>query len=295
MLTDPNTTVQIADAIRLIQKVRAYAKGLGLNTGGHYTSFTPWPGDRIITVLIATKYRDISPHAFYFPIVGKVPYKGFFNIKRAEKEADALRARGFDVCILPVPAYSTLGWFNDPLTEPMTKLSHFQLVETVFHELVHATLYVDGDSDFNEGLATFIGQEAMLRFYRSEGYENLARDTISDSRLLSRRLEKFRGNLKQLYASSTREPELNDKRTELEEGARADIAVLPFNNLDGQQLSRQIKLNDACQAISGTYERDLSKYENILISLGNDLKAFLRMAQEAANETNARVRLLSLE
>ena len=102
----------------------------------------------------------------WFPIVGSVPYRGYFDAERAAAEAAAPARQGpRRVSSQRVRAYSTLGWFDDPLTGPMLRQDEGALVETLFHELLHATVFVAGEPDFNEGVAAFVGQEARVRFY----------------------------------------------------------------------------------------------------------------------------------
>ena len=142
---------------------------LGLEVDGQYTSYAAWPGDRVVTALVATRPGEVEPAGFWFPILGRLPYKGYFDPEKAGAEAARLRARGLDVCEVPVRAYSTLGWFDDPVTGPMLRSGDGRLVETILHELVHSTVYVRGHVDFDEGVASFIGEEASVRFYAQAG------------------------------------------------------------------------------------------------------------------------------
>ena len=116
----------------------------GLDVGERYTSYVDWPGDRIVTIVVATKPGHVEPTGWRFPIVGRVPYKGFFDVEKADAEAEHQRSRGNDVCQVPVPAYSTLGWFDDPITAPMLRGGDEQTVETVLHELGYRTFVEEG-------------------------------------------------------------------------------------------------------------------------------------------------------
>ena len=119
VVADPATPLHVREQLALVDTARGYAAELGLDVGGRYTSYVAWPGDRVITIVVATRPGEVEAAGFHFPLVGRVPYKGFFEIESAEHEAERLRADGLDVCVLPVRAYSTLGWFDDPLTTPM--------------------------------------------------------------------------------------------------------------------------------------------------------------------------------
>ena len=134
-----------------------------------YTSYVEWPGDRVVTTVVATPPGSLEPRPFWFPIVGSVPYKGFFDPARAHEEAERLRAEGLDTCQVPVRAYSTLGWFEDPVTGPMLRGSEGALVETLLHELTHATVFVKSQADFNEGVASVRGRRGIRALLRGDG------------------------------------------------------------------------------------------------------------------------------
>ena len=165
VLNDPSTADDLRQRLERVGQARNFAAELGLDVGDQYTSYVDWPGDRIVTTVVATRPGEVEPAGFWFPIVGRVPYKGYFDREKAEAEAKRLRERGLDVCELAVPAYSTLGWLDDPVTAPMLRRGEGPLVETILHELVHATVYVRNQPDFNEGVASFIGDEGSVRFY----------------------------------------------------------------------------------------------------------------------------------
>jgi predicted aminopeptidase len=116
VLNDPETSTRLHARLEVVEQARQQAQDLGLDVKGQYTSFVPWPGDRVITTVVATRPRELEPAGFSFLLVGRLPYKGFFEQKDAETEAAMLRADGFDTCVSPVTAYSTLGWLDDPVT-----------------------------------------------------------------------------------------------------------------------------------------------------------------------------------
>ena len=107
MLANPETPTQVRERLELVGQARSFAIELGLDVGGQYTSFVAWPGDRIVTTVVATRPREVAPAGFWFPIIGELPYKGYFDPQRAAEEAARLRADGLDVCESGVRAYST--------------------------------------------------------------------------------------------------------------------------------------------------------------------------------------------
>ena len=285
VLADPETSSALHRQLELVGEVRSFAEELGLEVDGQYTSYVDWPGDRIITSVIASEPRSVVPADFQFPIVGRAPYKGFFDRERAEAQAQKLRDRGLDVCVVPVPAYSTLGWLDDPVTAPMLKRRDGALAETLLHELVHATVFVKDQPDFNEGAANFFGEEASIRFFaaRDAAAEATRRGRVADARLLDAALNQLRDEIALLYAAPPGEAEA-EERAAIEARARKRIATLPFQQGDGVLLAGQLRLNDACLAIQGTYAGDIARHEQLLEALHGDLVAYLERLRSASNQ-----------
>ncbi len=294
VLEDPDAEPALRDALALVEDARLFAAELGLEVGDQYTSFAEWPGDRVVTSVVATRPGEIEAAGFRFPIVGRVPYKGFFDPARAEAEAERLRAKGLDVCVVPVAAYSTLGWFSDPLTGPMLRGGDGELVETVIHELVHATVFVESAADFNEGVATFVGQEGAVRFFAARDGEVAAaaeRQRISEDRLVAAELARLRTAVGELYeepAGAARDA----RRGELEADARARLAALPLQHHDAERLAEGVRLNDACLALAGTYQADLEAMAVRLEAADGDLSRFVAAVRAAAEAPDPRAALL---
>ena len=278
VLADPETPQAVREKLGLVAEARHFARELGLEVDDQYTRYAAWEGDRVVTT-----------------VVGTVHYKGFFAPERAEREAERLRERGMDVCLVPVAAYSTLGWFADPLTGPMLRAAPGRLVETVLHELVHATVYLPEHADFNEGLATFIGEEASVRFWDARGEDAAARrrrlEVAEDRRVDAVRLA-LRDEVAALYEAEPEGPEREARRAEAERRARAAIAALALETRDAGRLAERLLLNDACLAIAATYTADLPAYEERLGSLASDLPAFVTRAREASHASDPREALL---
>ncbi|MEN8162424.1 MAG: aminopeptidase [Myxococcota bacterium] len=283
VLEDPATPGEVRDRLALVQRVRAYAAALGLAVEGQYTQYAAWPGDRLVTTIVATRPREVDAAGFWFPIVGTVPYKGYFDTARARAEAERLRADGFDVCEVPVRAYSTLGWFGDPVTGPMLRQDAPDLVETVLHELFHATVFVASNAEFNEGLASFVGQEARVRFYAGEEGEPGAhrqRREIEARRRIGVELERTRAEVADLYARA--DVELEGARAGIEAATRERLRALG-PDASYAAIAQSVRLNDACLALSATYAGDIARYGQVLAALDGDLGAFVVRAREAAD------------
>lgn len=286
VLADPATPAPVREGLELVSDVRIFASRLGLEVGDQYTSYAPWPGDRIVTALVATRPGEIEPHEFWFPLVGHVPYKGYFDQERAEQDAREMEAEGFTTCLSAVPAYSTLGWFEDPVTGPMLRGEESDLVETLIHELVHRTVYARNAADFNEGIATFVGQEGMIRFFEardgpSSAAAARARALVADDRAVSATLEDTRGRVERLYRTESPGPKREATRAAIEADARVALAGLALTTQDPLALARDVQLGDACLALEGTYTRDLAHYAQALVRAG-DLPTLIVRAKQAA-------------
>jgi predicted aminopeptidase len=136
-----------------------------LDVGRSYTSFSQLESDTLALVLSAARRDQLTPKTWWFPIVGTVPYKGYFSEDAAMKEQVKLEEDGFDTFLRPTSAFSTLGWFADPLLSSLIRLDEVDLVETVLHELSHNHLFVKGRVRFNESFATFVGRAGAIEFF----------------------------------------------------------------------------------------------------------------------------------
>lgn len=289
VLANPVTSPALRQQLETVQRARLYAAQLGLTVDEQYTSYVSWPGDRILTTVVASRPGEVQPAGFWFPFLGSVPYKGFFDPARAEELADALRDDGLDVCVFPVPAYSTLGWLDDPITAPMLRRGEGNTVETIFHELVHGTVFVKDHVEFNETVATFIGQEASIRFYDSGGNTAEAearRTAVHDQRTLYSALVSLRHRIEAVYADLPAGPERNAARETLNGEAREMIATLPLEGRDAAELAAKIRLNDACLAVSATYGDEMDRYVAALAALDGDLSAFIVRLRDAAEASD---------
>ncbi len=146
---------------------------LGLKKNSNYASYVHLDRPYVSYIVSAAARDRLEAHLWSFPIVGSVPYKGYFNVDDAKGEAENLKKEGLDTYVRGATAYSTLGWFNDPVLSSMLRYSDYDFVNLIIHESVHATLYIKSQADFNERLATFIGDlGAELFFKEKEGADS---------------------------------------------------------------------------------------------------------------------------
>lgn len=284
-VSDPTLSPEERKLLGLVDSVRSFAAVRGLRVAGQYTSFVAWPGDRIVTTLVRTRPGSLEAVGWWYPFLGRLPYRGYFERERAEREARRLQdEQGYDVCVSPVTAYSTLGWLDDPVTSPMLGRGAANLVETLLHELVHATVFVDGDADFNEGVALFIGQEAAIRYFdaRPAGDDSdpemplpsgeRVRAWVRDRRRIEAVILAFRDRLSALVGRA----DAAVQRAAAERVVRGELASLSLEILEPAVVAAEARLGDACLALRGTYSRDLPRHAELLDTLGGDLDALIR-------------------
>ena len=174
MIADTSIPAVDRGYLGLVVEVRSYAVQLGLAAKETYTTYTDVGRDTLLLSLTGSKRECICPVTWKYPIVGRVPYKGFFDPAMAEKAAEKLRAKGLDVSLRPAAAYSTLGWFNDPLLSTALVRDTVELTALVFHEIAHNTIYVKSATAFNESLAQMVGYRSAEQFFRVRGDSLLA-------------------------------------------------------------------------------------------------------------------------
>lgn len=170
LIADSSTDPRLRAKLQLVLEARRFAlDSLGLSAQQEFTTYSRLDRDTLVLVLSAA-YRDsLAFRTWWFPVVGRVPYKGFFDFAAGRREAKAVDAAGFDAVLRPSAAFSTLGWFNDPLLPTTLALDSLELANTVIHELVHTTYYAPGQAVFNESMANFVGSRGAERFFRARG------------------------------------------------------------------------------------------------------------------------------
>ena len=169
VLNDPAVPDSIKYKLKLVDEIRQFAvDSLGLRHTRSYRKLYDQQGKEVLWVITACKPYELTEKRWKFPIVGEVPYKGFFNPVHADNERKMLTAEGWDVSVRNPGGWSTLGWFEDPLLSNMLFRSEGDLASLIIHEMVHATLYVKDDADLNENLASFIGDRGAELFLTSK-------------------------------------------------------------------------------------------------------------------------------
>lgn len=185
VLNDSTVDADIRAKLAWIVEARRFASTeLGIDVGDSYTMYTQLDRDTLALVVTAAHRDRLVPKTWWFPIVGRVPYKGHFSVRSALNEEADLIADGYDTYVRPTAAFSTLGWFNDPVLSTTLNTDEVEVVTTVIHELSHQHLFVPGQVGFNESFATFVGRVGAARFFCTR--EGSGPDSVKCQRALAR-------------------------------------------------------------------------------------------------------------
>ncbi len=203
LLTDPGTDPALRRRLARALEMRRFAsERLGLPDNGSYLSYADPGREYVVWNVFATPELSLEPVESCFPLLGCLAYRGWFHRQDARRWARRLKAQGYDVWVAPVAAYSTLGWFDDPLLPGMLRWSDARLAEVMFHELAHQRLYLPGDTAFNEAFASVVAEAGTGRWLRETGErgECLAwREEKRRQREFSALVEETRARLQRIY------------------------------------------------------------------------------------------------
>ena len=300
----PLERVNDQEFVNLVTDIRTFAyKDLGLASSKNYTSYVELDRDYLAAVVSASAKDSFHRHEWKFPIVGRMPYKGFFNIEDARKERVKLEKKDLDVWIRGVDAFSTLGWFKDPLYSYMRNYSPARLANLLIHELVHATVFLKGQVKFNEELAEFIGTEGA-RLYMEKRYgldsdeyrEMLASET--NSRNFVSFIQELIAELEALYSNTSfnRENKLTEKERII--NASKERFEAEYDNLftnDNYRGFIDLPINNAYLELYRLYYTKDNFYEDLYEHSGRDLPAFIAAAKKITKKNgNPRTQLTNL-
>ncbi len=286
LLADPQLDDGLRVQLQTVADARRFAvEALALPDNKSYSTYVATGRQAITWNVIAAPEFSLEPKRWCFPVAGCVSYRGYFDPEEARTYADKLEEEGFDVAIGSASAYSTLGWFSDPVPDTMLRGGEYRYVATLFHELAHQLLYVKDDSSFNEAYASFVEQEGIRRWLTERGRaEEIARYEAAEARkvdflaLLKRTREKLVG----LYDSGRSEAEMRTDKAAIFAAMRREYATLKtgkWGGYAGYDGWFRRELNNARLVSVATYRRYIPAFEALFEEAGRDLPTFYELAE----------------
>ena len=279
LVADPGTPEAARAKLKVVLAAREYARdSLKLRTKDSFTTYSRLDHDTLV-LLVSAAYRDtLKPYTWWFPIVGRVPYKGYFDFEAARRAAKDLSAEGFDVYLRPSDAFSTLGFFNDPLLNTTLKGDSIGLANTVIHELTHNTFYASGQAPFNESFAMFVGARGGAAFFRSRGQSAAAAKLDAeweDDKVLARFWSRVIKSLDSAYAqhASDKAARIAARDTVYLRTRTALISeIAPRLKTISPRYAERVPLDNASLLARRVYASDLDVFDLIYEREGRNLK-----------------------
>lgn len=279
LVRDPRVDPVARHKLQIVLAAREYARdSIRLRTKESFTTYSRLDKDTLVLVLSAA-YRDrLEPYTWWFPIVGRVPYKGYFDFGAARRAARRFYEDGYDVSLRPSDAFSTLGWFNDPLLSTSLKRDSVDLANTVIHELTHNTFYAPGSAPFNESFASFVGARGAAAFFRSRGQAAAAARADAawaDEKILGDFWSSLARTLDSAYAAH---PESREARIRLRDTvysrARATLVteIAPRLRTVSPWYAQRVPLDNASLLARRVYARNLDLFDAVYVREGSNLR-----------------------
>jgi predicted aminopeptidase len=277
--------------LQLVLDARAFAANvLDLDVGESFATFSQLERDTLVLVLSAA-YRDRLRHyRWWFPLVGRVPYKGYFDFEQAREVERDFRQRGFDTYLRPASAFSTLGWLNDPLVSTTLRADTLSLANTVIHELLHNTFYASGQAEFNESFANFVGARGSAAFFAARGQPRAVAEAEarwSDEKLLAAFWKRLHGDMDSVFKAHPGDSLVAVRLALRDSVYRAAREQLVFRL--GPQLRtvapryvERVRLDNAALLARRIYLTDLELFDSVFVREGRDVKRTIERVIEIA-------------
>lgn len=285
LIDDPATSPALSDQLQAAASIKEFAADvLGLPGAQSYTTFVEVDGTALVWNVVAAPEFSLQPKKWCFPVAGCVPYRGYFEQQKALESAARLERKGLDVSVSPAAAYSSLGWFDDPLLSTMISGPDTRLAAYLFHELAHQRLYRKGDSVFNEGYARFVEESGVTNWLESQNrHDELRRwKQLREFGMdFVNLIKQARDQLSDLYRSNQSETAMKEQKAEILAALPSSYQRLSDEKWQGERLYDswfKEPLNNARLALFNTYSGSTCAFARLMAEAGGEWQEFHRLA-----------------
>jgi predicted aminopeptidase len=303
MVADGTTPPATRAKLQLVLEARRYAvDSLGLTAKDAFTQFAQLDHDTLVLVLSGAERDQLRAVTWWFPVVGRVPYKGFFDFALAKRSEKELQASGYDTYLRPSPAFSTLGFFNDPLLSTTLADDSLEIVNTVIHELTHNKFYAKGQAVFNESFASFVGARGSERFFRSRGDSASAaraaarwNDDLLLGAVWARTFHELDSTFRARAGAEQRASRLSGRDSIYAAARRLLIdSIGPRLRTIDRRYAERVRLDNAALMARQIYSTGLDDFERVYTREGGDVRRatdrIIALARSATADPGAAVR-----
>ena len=293
VIKDASTDSATRAKLQLVNAARQFARdSMKLETGNSFTMYSKLRGDTLVLVLSGAYSDRLQQYTWWFPIVGRVPYKGYFDYDAAKRARKEMAAQGFDTSLRPASAFSTLGFFNDPILSTTLAGDSLELANTVIHELTHNTFYAPGQAVFNESFANFVGARGAAWLFRTRGSVAAAEQTDArwqDEKLLAGFWATLYHSIDSAFKAhpgtdgAARAARIAARDT-LYRAARVDLieTLGPKLRTVGPRYLERVPLDNAALLARRVYLTDLELFDRVYEREGWDMRRTVRRIVELA-------------
>lgn len=289
ILNSGSASPEWTQRLELAQEIREFAVGqLHLPDNASFTQFVETGREAVTWNVVAAPEFSLTPRRWCFLVSGCVPYRGYFNLQNAERFAARLAGSGYDTAVSPVIAYSTLGWFDDPLLDTMFQYGDEQLAAFIIHEMAHQELYVSGDTLFSESYASFMEETGLRLWLESSGRKSGLPNGLNLQRAgaqINTLLQETRTKLAAIYASSQPEEGMRRAKSAVLENLREDYHQLVAEQWGGRSYFASLfarQLNNASLALFNSYRGGSCAFEALYREADRDMTRFQQLAASKA-------------
>jgi predicted aminopeptidase len=293
LIAAPDTDPALRARLQLARDIRRFASDqLGLPDNGSYTRYAGLGRPFVVWNVFAAPELSLALKTWCFPVAGCVAYRGYFAREAAEALAADLRAQGWETQVAGVPAYSTLGWFDDPLLDTFVNLPETELARLIFHELAHQVVYLPGDSSFNESFATAVEEEGLARWLAHRGDPALRerhQETDRRRRDFLALLHDTRQRLEAAYGAPVDDAQRRRDKQAIFDDLRARYRTLraSWGGFAGYDRWFAQPLGNAHLASVATYTTWVPGFRRMLEAQAGDLPRFYEAVRELAGKSAA--------